>query len=1032
MKHILWVLLTTTLFFCTTTSYEQQTALLQNEIQACSASGKPAAPVFHRASSLVDELTNQGKENLAEDLAITMIEHFSYTEIGRNSIQDLEPVLKLYDKMNPKHKACVNKYMGRIHRTRSEYEQALSYLEESLKQYTALNLPNAVDLHIDLGNLHAEANQNRQAEVCFQNAIDEANRLNNPGKLGRALFTKGRFISGQNPVLAMDLYRQALPYLKEKHSFLYPHCLRNLAGLQMTTGNPDEALQTLFQTAEAYKGLNNPANEAMIFIEMGDIHALFGERQLAFDHYHKAEEALKNLKNPGYYQALVHNSKGNLYHKLGEYSQSWPELEQSLSWFEANQPKSPLMVVNQMAAGDHFLAMDETERALSYYYQALNSAGNEKNIRLSRIFFRLGKALSKQGDTEEALCFFHQALDLQEDLKLATQQADTLLSLSRAYHKKGQLQKAEQCARNALSLHRATGSKEEEAFSLHQLARVQEAQGQLNQSLDTLDQGINILETLRSDLIGRHFRTSYFASIREIYLAKIALLVKLSKEQKNNEFAAAAFETSEKARARTLLDILEETREDNANRDEPLRKLAAFRKKLLSKTRQIMTLREDGEARESWLSLDREIEDLVAQYRESEAEFHTKAPHPNLSNPTSLRQIQKGMLDGETVLLEYALGRDQSYLWLISRHALETVLLPGEAEIEEKAQTVYSLLNARNESLAFETSIEKQSRIEKADRDFPKAALELSRILLGDILPKIKNKRLLLVCDGALLLTPFNALPYPNQPETPVLDHHEVIQAPSASVLYHLQKAAPKHHDKTLAIFADPVFSAGDIRIKEPVPNGGVAAWNTRSSNLFKLPRLPYTRTEAHAITDLLDKDQYIEALDYDANLQNFRNFDLQRCHIIHLATHGYVDPRWPELSGLMFSRVDSEGKSREWMLTLSEVFSLRLNADLVVLSACRTAMGREFKGEGLIGLSYGFMNAGAGSVVASLWNIQDETTAKLMGLFYKNLLHKKQPPAQALREAQQSLRQDPERQSPYFWSAFTYQGPWDVAGTDL
>lgn len=195
---------------------------------------------------------------------------------------------------------------------------------------------------------------------------------------------------------------------------------------------------------------------------------------------------------------------------------------------------------------------------------------------------------------------------------------------------------------------------------------------------------------------------------------------------------------------------------------------------------------------------------------------------------------------------------------------------------------------------------------------------------------------------------------------------------------------------------------------------------------MLNLTRLPFTRAEARQITRLLKNDQYLQALDYQATLKHFRQASLEDYRIIHLATHGYMDPRWPELSGLAFSRVDPQGRPLEWMLTLSEIFSLRLNADLVVLSACQTALGKEMKGEGVVGLSHGFMNAGARSVVASLWNIQDQATAQLMTHFYRNLLQKNMKPAAALRAAQQNLRSDPQRKFPYYWAAFTYQGPWN------
>jgi len=151
----------------------------------------------------------------------------------------------------------------------------------------------------------------------------------------------------------------------------------------------------------------------------------------------------------------------------------------------------------------------------------------------------------------------------------------------------------------------------------------------------------------------------------------------------------------------------------------------------------------------------------------------------------------------------------------------------------------------------------------------------------------------------------------------------------------------------------------------------------------------------------------------------------LARYRVVHFATHGLLDSERPELSGIVLSLVDQKGRPQNGFLRLHEVYNLSLPADLVVLSACQTALGREIKGEGIVGLTRGFMYAGAGRVSASLWKVDDAGTAELMRRFYAHMLKENMPAAAALRAAQVEMAGRGLYRSPYFWAAFVIQGDW-------
>jgi CHAT domain-containing protein len=191
------------------------------------------------------------------------------------------------------------------------------------------------------------------------------------------------------------------------------------------------------------------------------------------------------------------------------------------------------------------------------------------------------------------------------------------------------------------------------------------------------------------------------------------------------------------------------------------------------------------------------------------------------------------------------------------------------------------------------------------------------------------------------------------------------------------------------------------------------------------LPRLAFSRQEADAIMAMTDPGKGMEALDFQASRETALNKDLGQYRIVHFATHGLLDNEHPELSGLVFSLVDQEGQSRDGFLDLEDIYNLTLPVDLVVLSACETGLGKQITGEGLVGLTRGFMYAGASRVLASLWKVDDEATAEVMGRFYAGMLKAGLPPAAALRQAQIEMQKQKRWTDPYYWAAFTIQGEW-------
>jgi CHAT domain-containing protein len=297
------------------------------------------------------------------------------------------------------------------------------------------------------------------------------------------------------------------------------------------------------------------------------------------------------------------------------------------------------------------------------------------------------------------------------------------------------------------------------------------------------------------------------------------------------------------------------------------------------------------------------------------------------------------------------------------------------------------------------------------------------------------RSRVVVVADGELNYVPFQLLQAsPEDGDEPLVAGHEVVNAPSASVLGQLREEAARRREPamTLAAFGDPVFALsyalrkggpvaalpGDLRSDlRDVEVVGDSMDPASARELF------FAGLELENLREVAGGDDTLVVSGFDATTDRLRGTDLSEFAILHFATHGLLDPREPEKSGLLLSTVDLEGHARDGFVGLRDVYNLRAPVELVVLSACRTALGKPVRGEGMIGLTRGFMYAGASSVVSSLWNVNDEATSELMKRFYENMLRRGMTPAAALGAAQNSIRQDPHWRSPHYWAGFTLQG---------
>ena len=797
-------------------------------------------------------------------------------------------------------------------------------------------------------------------------------------------------------------------------------------------GDPQKSLAAHFLALPVMREVGDQSGVAGAFTQIGTVYRLIVEPQKALDHFAQALplwRAVGDRRN----EAITLNNMGTVYTLLGEPQKAFHYFQQALPVARAGADRR-LEAVTLSNIGHIYNLMDKPEEALPYLQQALTVARDNSDRKSEALALtNTGNVYSSLKDHRKAFDYLERALQLRVAMSDRQGEAITLNHLGRAYRLSGEPQKAGEYYVKALPIWRAVGDRNGEVAALYGIARAESDRGELLRASQQTESALDIINTLRTKVDSRDLRASYFASVQDVFKLHIDLLMQLHRRQPAAGFDVAALKTYEQARARSLIDMLAEASADirQGVDAELLARERSLQQMLNAEAERQIRLFGGQHTEESAGAVRRKIDELLTQLLAIEAELKANSPrYAALTQPTplGLSQIQSAVTDNATLLLEYSLGEERSYLWAVTPASFSSYEMPPRAVIEAAARRCYELLTARNQFVKFETADEKRERVRKADAEYPEAARALSQMLLGPVATKLKGKRLLIVPDGALEYLPFAALtvPKPGSTFVPLIVEHEVTSIPSASTLAVLRQELQGRiaAEKVVAVFADPVFDKSDERVTAVLSKNAGGHHGAADLKETALPRLPYTRQEADAILALVPSTGRKVALGFEANRATAMSDDLNKYRIIHFATHSVLDSTNPELSSIALSMLDRQAKPQDGYLYSYEVFNMKLGAELVVLSGCRTGLGKEVKGEGLYGMTRGFMYAGSKRVMVSLWDVQDQATARLMSDFYRGLLGPKRPhPAAALRAAQIAIWREGRWQAPYYWAAFVLQG---------
>jgi CHAT domain-containing protein/tetratricopeptide (TPR) repeat protein len=937
------------------------------------------------------------------------------------------------------------------------YEALELYRKASDREDEAQALINIGEVHLSLGETQMALDKFNEAlpiKRAVGDKIGAAQALNNLGMVNRILGEMQK---------ALDSYNEALSLIRAAGDrYGEASMLNNLGVLYRVSGDNRKGLEKYNEALAIRRAIGDRSGEANALTNIGIIYRSLGESQNALD---KFNEALLIKRSIGDRSGIATTlfSIGLIYQLLGDGQRALEKYSEALRIRQALGEKRGVaetlhgIAESYWSAGEMQKALDTLSEALVLRREVSDRIGEAATL------LDIGTIHSYLGEVQKALETYNEVLPILRKLDNRPVLAQTFNNMAVIYTSIGETDKALEKLNEALPIWREMKDRKGESDAMLALGRIEQKRGDLSQARQDLEQAIGMVESLRSGITSQVLRASFFASRQQFYQAYIDVLLELHKQNPAAGFDAAALAASERARARSLLELLTEARADLRQGVDPslLERANSLQQQLLqAKTAQVKFTG----VRSNTDAADKEIASLTAEFEELEARIRASSPRYAAlirPQPLNLSEIQQQVLDSETLLLEYSLGDQASYLFLVSQTSIASYRLPKREEIQAAARRTYDLLTAPQPRPG-ESEADRQARINQARDDYWPQATALSRMLLGPVASQLGAKRLLIVADGALQYLPFGALPVPDSREresgragerrnrrpishspalplsrssTPLMVEHEIVHLPSASTLAILRRelAGREPAPKAVAVIADPVFSSDDARVRQSILAGKTKATNEPASELSLalrdvrggLTRLLMTRDEAEAILSVAPQNARLEALDFRASRATSTSWELSQYRIIHFATHGLLNSEHPQLSGLVLSLVDEGGQPQDGFLQLHEIFKMRLRAELVVLSACQTGLGKEIKGEGLVGLTRGFMYAGAARVVASLWQVNDAATAELMKLFYRRMLQEGMPPAMALRAAQIEMWKKPQWQSPFYWGAFVLQGEW-------
>jgi CHAT domain-containing protein/Tfp pilus assembly protein PilF len=926
-------------------------------------------------------------------------------------------------------------HLGNVARERGDLPVAQDYASRAfaIRERLAPNSISVASTLVSLGSIVRARGDLSKAQELMTRAVTIYERLA-PDSLNHAITINNlasvNYDRGDLQT-AQDLYTRAIAIYERRfpNSLNFATSLNGLGAIHSARGDLQNA-QDAYSRALAIRERLAPNSLAVagVLHNLGYVARDRGDLQAAQDYYARALAIRERLAPNSLIVAESLNNLGGVASARGDLDMAQDYHGRALAIHERLAPDSLRVALSLSNLGNNLRDRGELQAAQNYHNRALvireRLAPNSLTVASS--LNSLGIIFRNRGDLEAARDHHSRALAIRERLASGSPAtADSLNDLGVVACLGGVLQAAQEYHSRALAIReRLDPNSLDIAESLGNLGNLALKERRYSDARSLLTRAVDIIENQRRQILSTDARAFLVAKHSEPYSGLLRASLELND-------LPAAFATVERARARSLLDLLTEADIDVQQGIDPVlkqREQAAHARIAWLQRALIEAHSQSSPDTTKIARLEEQLKQIEREREQLKIEIRQKHPHyAELQYPTplGLKAIQDS-LDPQTALLEYALGEDRSFLFVITRTDSFVAELPRAALLSERVKLLRETLITRPQRRAVSTYIEQ--------------ARSLYRLLIGPAGKSLKSKQqLVIVPDGILHYLPFEVLLTSGDPSSltaaapgrwPYLVRdYGLSYVPSATVLASLQHArqARPARQKVLLAYADPAYGITEPSEAKAVQAAVRSAFGEATP--WRLERLPHSREEANRIAALYPQEKVRVFLQDEAREENVKlEALLDQYRFVHFAAHGLLNEAKPQYSGLVLSlpaRHSSivDRQSEDGLLQVYEIFDLKLNADVVVLSACETGLGKEVKGEGLVGLTRAFLYAGTPSVVVSLWKVSDLSTSELMVSFYRHLKDGKLNKADALRQAQLKLINSGRFSHPYYWAPFILVG---------
>ena len=895
-----------------------------------------------------------------------------------------------------------------ILKANSQYKEMLALALDKVKLCEGRDPDLQIDFYSRISSALNVLGRYQESLEYDRKGFDLATAIGNKKSVGTALGNMGVYYANTGNIPeAMKLFLEKLAVMKELDDKAEQvGTLSNIGALNDWQGNVQKSLESYAEALKILETLDNKPNRGLIMGNMGAAFEKLSDYPKALDYYHQALKIFEDIKDKGD-AAWILGNLGTIATKLGNDTEALEYFEKALAILqEVGNRKYEGWALGTM--GVIYKRLGDPGKSLQFLERALAIAREigDKRIEVDHLA-NIGSHYQETGEYEKSAASLLQALEIAEQIgdKISLAEIHILLGILRRDQKDygrsiDEYEKALTIAKDIGVPRTIWNSEWGLAVAYGKKEDTAEAIRHYRNALETV-------ESVRGKLATQEQKTGFLGETIKIYEGLINLLFRSREHGTTGGAVAESYHLAERAKARAFLELLAETKVDLASAMSS--ELEGEEKKLQVRLTDLQSRLLDPEMKATDKEeVYKELQGIESRYQEFIGELRQKSPeYAALAypRPSSLAEVQNRVLDRGTYLVEFFLGEDNVFLWVVSRDkVLRALSFPREHEVFKKIED-------------YQTQIA-QRRI---DFDF-RLGKEIFDVLMKDALRDVPvSARLIIVPDGLLLRFPFEALVKDIKTGAPryLLEYYTISYAPSASVLAELmgrKRLQPAGQVDLLALGNPMIAVEGNSdRGLQEQPRAGA-----------RPEPLPFAEDEVSSIGRLYQQNGKIsELLVGDQALEEvLKSGDLGRFKALHLATHGFIDDRVPALSGLLLAPSRTPDGD-DGYLRLNEIFHLKMNADLVVLSACETALGKEVRGEGMVGLTRAFFYAGARSVVASLWMVNDQSTALLMEDFYGQYL-KGEDASTSLRKAKLGLLRgtDSRFRHPFFWAPFVLMGP--------